>query len=580
MAARRKRASRVLLTPRADNAAVPVHLEAPRLLRKAVIDFSSLSLPIDVRRALADAFWNHFGVRDASQISTHWSNIKVFTRFTSQHPAFRTLADINGDLLSRYVEWLNAQRRTNGQPWAKASRASAYNTLRTLLRWLARCRPRVLGEVHFPFNPFPLRNRDQPSVRRVTARALRAILRSCERDISALRRLREQGERERAVNNPAEACSIGKLLDVIDQRYGGIVPSHHTLTRAGHHPVLAAFRAHGGTKGVEPYLYPRAESLLSYYLAILIHTAGNPGAIAELSCDCLQPIPLLDDRQMLVWNKRRAGVVQRRSFRSDAAFDPPALVRELLQWTHRLRPQAPKAAQQRLFVFKGARGINAWSAATAKHVIKHDFLSRHGLPHFSLASVRPSVLSTLYRASGDLQQAKAAANHQQINTTIRYVQGPEVEAQHRLRISALQSAFLGHVSRSRAPEASAADQKPPGTAPVPRGAAVSMFGFDCKDPLSGIAPGTRQGELCPSFLGCFTCPNAIITADASSIGRLLQARDHLLGAATRIHPARWEAIYAPLLRILEEDILTRFTASELADGSRVQHALPPLPDLR
>src|SRR3984957_2291570 len=119
MAARRKRASRALLRPRADNAAVPVPLEAPRLLRKAVIDFSLLSLPIDVRRALADAFWNHFGVRDASQISTHWSNIKVFARFTSQHPAFRTLAGIDDDLLSRYVEWLNAQRRTNGQPWAK-----------------------------------------------------------------------------------------------------------------------------------------------------------------------------------------------------------------------------------------------------------------------------------------------------------------------------------------------------------------------------------------------------------------------------------------------------------------------------
>ena len=107
-----------------------------------------------------------------------------------------------------------------------------------------------------------------------------------------------------------------------------------------------------------------------------------------------------------------------------------------------------------------------------------------------------------------------------------------------------------------------------------------MFGFDCKDPLAGIAPGTRAGELCCNFLGCFTCPNAIITGDAASLARLSQARDHLLGAAAQIHPVRWEVIYAPLLRILEEDILARFSASELAAAARIASTLPPLPQLR
>ena len=109
---------------------------------------------------------------------------------------------------------------------------------------------------------------------------------------------------------------------------------------------------------------------------------------------------------------------------------------------------------------------------------------------------------------------------------------------------------------------------------------MSMFGFDCKDPLAGVAPGTRPGELCTSFLGCFTCPNAIITSDAASLARLSQAREHLRGATARIHPARWELIYAPLLRILEEDILTRFSGSELASAARLAGTLPPLPELR
>jgi hypothetical protein len=577
--------SRVLprRAPRAGS--IPERSDAPRRVRRTVIDFSRLPLPADVRLALADAFWNHFGVRSPEQIQVLWARLRVFVRFAVESASLHGLADIHHDLLVRFVEWLNIQHRANGDPWSKWSRAGPYMTLRSLLQWLARCRPGVLGELHFPFNPFPWRNRDSGRVRRLPAQDLRAILKACERDITALRALRTRGERERAEAGSGDpARSLGALLEAIDRRYGGIVPPRRILSRAGHHAVVRGLKRYGGIRQVEPYLYPRAELLLPYYLALLIHTAGNPQPIAELSCDCLQPIPLLDDRQMLVWTKRRAGAAQRRSFRTTAAFEPPALVREIIEWTRKLRPHATGSACKRLLLFKGMRGVNAWSRTLAKMVIRTDFCRRHGLPHFSLASIRPSVLSALYRASGDLRQVKAIANHQQLATTVRYVEGPEVEAQHRVRVAAVQRAFLGHISRPHSdadPADGAAMRALSLSRPeAPRGPAVSMFGFDCKDPLAGTAPGTHAGELCTNFLGCFTCPNAIITGDAASVARLLQARDHLRAAAARIHPARWEAVYAPLLRILEEDILTRFAAGELASAARHEPSLPPLPELR
>jgi len=64
-----------------------------------------------------------------------------------------------------------------------------------------------------------------------------------------------------------------------------------------------ALRKCGDGKHIRLCLFPRAELLPPYYLAILIHTAGNPEAIAELTCDCLPPIPLLDERELLVWTK-------------------------------------------------------------------------------------------------------------------------------------------------------------------------------------------------------------------------------------------------------------------------------------
>ena len=584
MAARRERMSRVLPGTMPRAARFPECIDAPRRVRRTVVDFSALPLPPDVRVALADAFWNHFGVRSPQQIQVLWANVKVFVRFIVESGSLHSLADVHHDLLVRFIEWLNIQCRTNGEPWSKWSRAGPYMTLRSLLQWLARCRPGVLGELRFPFNPFPWRNRDGGRVQSLPARELRAILKACERDITALRALRDRGGRERAESGSGDpARSLGALLQVIDQRYGGIVPTHKTLSRGGHYAFRRALSRCGGIKGVEPYLYPRAESLLPYYLAILIHAAGNPQPIAELSCDCLQPIPLLDDRQLLVWTKRRAGAPQRRSFRTTAAFEPPALVREIIEWTRRLRPHAADSARNRLLLFKGVRGVNVLSTAFAKTLVRGDFRPRHGLPHFSLASIRPSVLSAFYRASGDLQEVKAVANHQQLGTTVRYVEGPEVEAQHRVRVAAVQRAFLGHISRphSGAERADGASTLASLSRPdAPRGPAVSMFGFDCKDPLAGIAPGTHPGELCTNFLGCFTCPNAIITADAASVARLLQARDHLRAAAGQIHPARWEVVYAPLLRILEEDILTRFAASELAGATHHRASLPALPELR
>jgi hypothetical protein len=81
-------------------------------------------------------------------------------------------------------------------------------------------------------------------------------------------------------------------------------------------------------------------------------------------------------------------------------------------------------------------------------------------------------------------------------------------------------------------------------------------------------------------MGCFTCPNAIITPDPATLARLLQAHEHMRAASAALHPARWQAFYAPQLRILEEDILPRFAASELAAARSLVAQLPPLPDLR
>ncbi len=558
--------------------AQPARIDAPRVVRRTVIDFSSLGMPEDVRLALALAFWGHLGARPPRGIKSCWTWVLTFDRFASESGAVRSLADLERRMLQRYIEWLNARQRADGAPWAISTRSAAYSALRQLLRWLERCCPDLVSRIDYPFTPFPGRGSDRLPRATPTARELRAILRACEADIAAVREVRASAAAQRAADGD-EPGSLGWLLVEVDQRFGGIVPSSLELQRCGNHPLQLAVRRWGGAKQIEPCLYPRAVSLLPYYLAILIHAAGNPEPIAELGRDCLQDVPLLENRQALVWFKARAGRLQRRSFERDAPFEPPALVRDLLTWNERLRPLAPPAQRDRLFIFKGLRTVNAMSTITVHHLLG-EFCQRHGLAAFSLASIRPSVLSSFYRASGDLLRTRAVANHASIATTVRYVETPIVRQQNHARIATLQEAFIEHLAAPPATSPAPVVATSSSSAAIPPGKTVSMFGFDCTDPLAGTAPGTRRGEICTNFMGCFTCPNAVIPPEPRTMARLLQARDHLRAAALKLHPARWQAFYAPQLRILEEDILPRFGTRELAAAEPLVAQLPPLPDLR
>ena len=552
--------------------------DTPRLVRKTLVDFSSLSLPDDVRRALAQAFWSHVGVRSARSIRTQWTSILTFNRFATESGAIASLPDLGRVILVRYIEWLNLQRCADGRPWTLSTRAAAYGSLSRLLQWLERCRPDLVDTIEFPYSPFPGRGRN--SLPRVTPSAgeLRAIFHACEAEIAKMRAARDAAAVQR-VTVDCTPGSLGWLLDQVDRRFSGIMPSALELERPGNHALKLALQRSGGARQIEPLLYPRAVSLLPYYLAILVHAAGNPEPIAELDRDCLQALPLLTDRETLVWFKARAGRIQRRTFGIANAFEPPALVRDILAWNERLRRLAPPEQCNRLFLFKGLRSVNAMSTITVHHLL-NAFCERHGLPKFALASIRPAVLSSFYRVSGDLLRTKAVANHASLATTVRYVETPAVQMQNRSRIAAVQDAFIGHIeSRQARDGAMPVDDTRPHVS-VPPGRVVSMFGFDCDDPLDGVAHGTRRGELCTSFMGCFTCPNAIIASDPATVARLLQARDHLRGAAATLHPARWQAFYAPQLRILEEDILPRFGMRELAAGQLLVARLPALPDLR
>ncbi|MDN6856644.1 phage integrase SAM-like domain-containing protein [Pseudomonas sp. CAN2814] len=541
-------------------------------IRETTIDFSLLNLPKDIEIALSETFKTHCSALSKDTTITYWRNLRVFSKFLETDGKVRRVEDLNGEMLRRYIRWLNRQTSMDGREWTKQSRAAYYTTVKSLLKTALLTRQFVLHDIDFPNNPFPWRNRDTPARKRLSADHLKQILDACTKEISDIRRRRESFKKNISENH--QQGSIQWLISQTIKKYNGIIPERKTLQKVKDREYLKALESNGGLKEIEPLIYPRSETLLPYYLSILVQTAGNPASISRLETTCLQELPLIDNRVAIIWRKGRASSIQRVIFSDEAPNKPPQLVKELLSWGADLRAKSPEPLKEMLFIFKGPREISYLSDRTASQIL-NDFCKRHCIERFSLSEVRGGVLASIYQSTGSLQRAKELANHKSSATTIKYVNSDETKIRNREVISDIQKSFLKNIKPKRGKQVS--PSLPPHGVSTK---SVSLFGFNCKDPYEGAAPGTKKGEICSNFLGCFICPNAIIPNDAKSIARLIQAKQHLTQSAEYIHPSRWQILYAPILRILEEDILPNFSSHQTSEAEKIVKDLPPLPELR
>ena len=209
-----------------------------------------------------------------------------------------------------------------------------------------------------------------------------------------------------------------------------------------------------------------------------------------------------------MWFKARASRIQRRTFDRADAFGPPAPVQGHPGLERTADPPLTPPQRNRLFMFKGQFTVNAMSIITVHHQLGA-FCDRHGLPHFAPASIRPSVLSCFYRASGDLLRTKAVANHASVATTVRYVQTPwskhrTARASRIFRVHSSSTSKGGRVRARRGATLRLNHRLP--TRPRCHAVRLRLQGS-----IRGHQHRYRQGDLCVNFMGCFTCPNAVIT---------------------------------------------------------------------
>ncbi len=541
---------------------------------------------------IALAFRHHHAGNMAVTRKRAFGSTGVWFRFlAAQDRDVASMREVDEAVLRAYITWLDREVSSKG------SRYLDWSGVKQLFVWLQRNRPELTDPgLELPFNPFPRRSAEARQREALERSEIEAVLAAARSDIEASWALFSQGERALAgVDRAAIALEpslerldlndLGTLLAVIVDRFGGRVPSHRTIRDAKLWPLDRGLLHHGYTYRVAQYLHPIPETLIPYMVAIGAQTYANPEALRRLQRDCMSDHLLLDGRVVVSWHKGRSNREQRRSFLRNRSFSVPSLIDRVLAMTARLVPHASAGERSGLFLYAGIQGTGTRAVRlfpdylTAVHLRR--FVERHNLRDvtgapllLTLASLRATGLTLAHAAMGhDILKTQALANHATPDTTQRYVDRPIVRKAQAAALGGLQARFVeavrrgGEVERTEEPVAGIDARH------------ATASGFVCSDPLSGIGEGQKSGRLCTAWLGCFTCPNAVIPLETDVLARLLRTRAALIDAHRAMAPDRWRLLYAPKLEIIDRDIVPRFPSAVHAAALARIDAMPTVPPI-
>jgi hypothetical protein len=561
-------------------------------------DLGRLGLPSDIAMLLADAFRHHHAASSRDTQRHCWMALRAFARFVAEDGHVLSAQDLTTAMVGRYIAWLDRQvAEQTSKPWSKGSRANVLMQLRQMIDWTKRRYPsRLTARIDFPWRVWP--NRTADSRPRLGGEDLKAILRACYEEIDEAWDRFETGQKIVATSGPVdgldpEMCELVRALAGVDD---AVLPSRRLAIRS--HVNISAVNRHGGLRHLCGYLHLTGETVVAFFIALAIQTAGNPDALRLITRDCQVAHPLDEHRIIIEWAKPRAGAkvkrAQRRSFDRRRRYAAPNLIDRLLAMTAPLVSRAIPQDSNRLFLTKSEKKnrVTLIPEATLSHALKL-FIKRSNdrivvwnkaaperartlLPDFAAVLLRGSVATEYYKASGgDIVATQNVLNHARIDTTELYIKGPQTRRVQRETIARLQELMLGWIIGAKADTEARAQRD----RIVLASNATVPFSHDCLNPVAGTAPGSAAGRVCRHFGGCLRCPGLVIPIDADHMARILQARTELERARERLDPRRFELLYAPSLRILVDDILPDFPESFRAEAERRMLALPTLPAL-
>lgn len=486
--------------------------------RRRTYDFAAPRFPRTWAADIACGFYHHCaGLQETARRAIYLSTMR-FVRYVvkSGFPAH------NGDPMLVYLEHLRRSRSKNGRRLTADRCHSVYGAVAGVLRAAKLLNdPKWLRRTDIPFQPYkksrkfgsPKKILSEKNFRKLEEAAIREVKAACELPASAL---------------------------------------------------------------------PGPQHLIPFAVLFVrrCHMNAEPLRLLDRAClnDDINPA-----LEQVVWYKGRSHK-RCRIVDTKAPFQAPDLVKRLLRLTEPLIPMVHKVDRDKLFICRTSQYGRPRSEGVIDNGTFRDhlkaFLRRNGLPLCTFGDIRATSMDAHFRKGRRLSETSKASNHETQSETARYLRTEEGARRNDLIVHRAQLRFEGVIIGQRRSNRRNQQRRAPGAKEaVDHEVAknVQLFGFICANPLEGIAPGSKPGEICPSLFGCFSCTNAMFPNDIPAVARLLQLRNALLNAAPSMPPARWEVVFAPVLRIIDRDILPKLSRDVIEQAGAV--TLPPLPDL-
>ncbi len=202
-------------------------------------------------------------------------------------------------MVGRYIGWLDRQvgKQTN-KPWSKGSRANTLMQLRQMIDWTKRRHPsRLPSRIDFPWRVWP--NRNAYPRPRLGGDDLKAILRACYEEIDEAWDRFEVGRKILTTCGPVDGadpklCELVRAIAGLDD---GVLPSRTRVIRS--HVKMSVVNRHGGLRHLGGYLHLTGETVVAFFIALAIQTAGYPDALRLITRDCQVAHPL-DEHRIII----------------------------------------------------------------------------------------------------------------------------------------------------------------------------------------------------------------------------------------------------------------------------------------
>lgn len=560
-----------------------------------VIDASFLLGLPNLAEPFAEGVLNHLeGVASGTRYNRLGWIRRGLVAFLLRHQPNANLGDLDRTTLVSYVKWQDSPVAS-----AKGDATLAATSSRQLV---GEARTMFQGLLKYPhwgaiaariLDDFPQRTHkgsqkySQP--REILPReVLQATYDAALQEIEEINHRLDHGERLLADGRRQleSGCRDYKLLSValaaLVDRYPGVFPLGKELLsedpQLGWWVYQGARKTHGLAR-LASYRYAFSRDLVPFALLLAIEGAYNPDTVLGLQRSGIKERVLFGVSVTEVEGPKRRGGSGRYAKDFDTKVVNPWL-QLLARLTEPLRSFLPEKDRDRLFVFSPATrtelgrakayysngGCSAdvtWGKALA------NFQKRHGLPHFALAQIRPTLLDLVGQRHGALV-ATHAGRHKNFQTTEGHYLGPGTRARERERLGET----LQQMERFLGTEGKVDVRRSARSPGEDKGAATP--GFDCDDPYDSPVPGQRKNRLCRAYGMCPACPMATASPnDYRSVAQWLALGSAINRARDNLDPQHWLQKWAPMaVRLVE--LINQVPDNVLAKARTFALELPPV----